>query len=228
MDNQNEQPSVQKTPDGDPKAKDRKIVIKVLKILGFTAAAIIVVYLILTIAENVRKSQKNNEPETEESLNYFFYDADFDEDITEDQIYMGLDRNIYYHDPDMGTTESLNQDSLSKADPEIVFLYEVIGYIIKGDRDSYEGSLAPSYLLTYEDGKVPPFTAQKLYNIEISKYTKNDDGSVTYKVDYMIRRNNGTFRSDVDSDAIRSRFVTISDHGAGFLIDQIVNYRTAS
>ncbi|MBQ7728378.1 MAG: hypothetical protein IJT60_07390 [Clostridia bacterium] len=211
----------------DPKEKDRKVVIRILKIAAFTVCAILVVYLLLTVIEKVRGNAGGKETETEDkSIAAIFYDADFDEDITKDQGYMDQDRNIYFTDPDMGTTVSLNEDTLPGADPEVRFLYEVINYVIAGDTEAYQNCLAKSYLDTLEGGQVAPFTPQKLYEINISRYLINEDGTKTYKVEYMIYKNNGTYRSDVGSDAIKPSFFTLESYGESYRITQIINYRT--
>ena len=46
---------------------------------------------------------------------------------------------------------------------------------------------------------------------------------VTYRVDYMIRKNNGTFRRDVGSDAIRPQYVVllVSPDGSDIAIENV-------
>ena len=43
-------------------------------------------------------------------------------------------------------------------------------------------------------------------------------------VEYMIRQNNGTFRTDVGSDAIRKQGVVMTDREGELLIDAISSY----
>ena len=52
-----------------------------------------------------------------------------------------------------------------------------------------------------------------LYNITVTFYSteKQDDGSVltSYKLEYMIYENNGTYRRDIGSDMSRPQLVTL-------------------
>jgi hypothetical protein len=42
-----------------------------------------------------------------------------------------------------------------------------------------------------------------------------------YVVEYMIRQNNGTFRTDVGSDAIRKQLVVVTDREGEMRIDTV-------
>ena len=75
------------------------------------------------------------------------------------------------------------------------------------------------------------FTAQKLYNIVITLISSEEisqDGQkydqYTYSLEYMICKNNGTFRTDVGSDASRKQAVVVTDREGKMLIDVISGY----
>ena len=74
---------------------------------------------------------------------------------------------------------------------------------------------------------LPRFTQQMLYQICIYYCGAETDGDgsqrVTYRVDYMIRKNNGSFRRDVGSDAIRPQYVVllVSPDGQSIAIDDV-------
>ena len=72
------------------------------------------------------------------------------------------------------------------------------------------------------------FTAQKLYNITITLQSREEvteEGQTynreIYVVEYMIRQNNGTFRTDVGSDAIRKQLVVVTDREGEMKIDTV-------
>ena len=50
------------------------------------------------------------------------------------------------------------------------------------------------------------------------------DGSRAYMVEYMIYRNNGTFRDDMGSDAILPLLFTLNREGESLKIDSIQKY----
>ncbi|MBR6411195.1 MAG: hypothetical protein IKS35_07415 [Clostridia bacterium] len=206
------------------KQRDRAVVIRILKIAGFTVGAIVIVYLILILAEHLvqnRSKQPARETET-----YYFYPADYEEDISQDQVYMGLDRSVYYTIPNMGTTESLDNENLPQHDGYVNFLYQMIQFIISGDRDGYQSCLSQNCLSEMKISEIPEFTAQKLYNIEITEYRTDEENSRVYILEYMIYRNNGTFRQDIGSNSSRKQYLTVILTDGTYKIDSIVNYTT--
>ena len=58
-----------------------------------------------------------------------------------------------------------------------------------------------------------------IYNIEVEEkmYTPNTDGTIThgYYVTYMIYKNDGTFRNDIDSDAAKTLYYELIEYANG-------------
>ena len=53
--------------------------------------------------------------------------------------------------------------------------------------------------------------------------------TVTYKLDYMIYRNDGTFRRDIGSDAIRSQYLVLDCAADGSItVRDLVSFRIGS
>jgi len=76
---------------------------------------------------------------------------------------------------------------------------------------------------------------QQLYNIKITYIQETSevvDGnnivSYEYWLEYMIRNNNGTFRSDMASDCIRKEYVRVTDRNGTIGIDVLSPYQTAT
>lgn len=151
-----------------------------------------------------------------------FSTPDYDEDIYKDEIYMGLDRHIYIYDINTGLKESMSAESYESYDDGVQLMYDLVNAIIEGNVERYNSFFAHS---EYHDES---FTKQKLYNIVITSY-----GAEEYKVDgetwtqyefaleYMIRQNNGTLRLDLESDACRAQYITLSDRSGELLIESV-------
>lgn len=151
-----------------------------------------------------------------------FSTPDYDEDIYKDEIYMGLDRHIYIYDINTGLKESMSAESYKSYDDGVQLMYDLVNAIIEGNVERYNSFFAHS---EYHDES---FTKQKLYNIVITSY-----GAEEYKVDgetwtqyefaleYMIRQNNGTLRLDLESDASRAQYITLSDRSGELLIESV-------
>ncbi len=146
-----------------------------------------------------------------------FYFVDYDKNIFEDEEYMELNRDIAYTEG--ATTMLITDGDYEKYGPVVEFFAELIDSIIHGDHERYNTFFAEEYLEA--NGKKDMFTMQQLYNIEVKylgvRELKQDGFTyLLHEVDleYMIRHNNGTFRNDMGSDAIRrQRFGVIERDG---------------
>lgn len=151
-----------------------------------------------------------------------FATPDYDEDIYADAVYMGLDRNIYIYDVDTGLRESLEPEDFEQYGDSVRFMSDFVNAIIGGDVEKYNSCFANDEY--YKES----FTKQKLYNIVITKlsYEEIEEGSRTwaqyeFALEYMIRHNNGTLRLDIESDACRTQYITVSDRSGELLIESM-------
>ena len=151
-----------------------------------------------------------------------FATPDYDEDIYADAVYMGLDRNIYIYDVDTGLRESLEPEDFEQYGDSVRFMSDFVNAIIGGDVEKYNSCFANDEY--YKES----FTKQKLYNIVITKlsYEEIEEGSRTwaqyeFALEYMIRHNNGTLRLDIESDACRAQYITVSDRSGELLIESM-------
>ncbi len=174
----------------------KKILITVGAILlGMFAILLLIYYVFLP-------------PEETPEPNYYFYPVT-GENIFETGEYFDSDMIITYSsDPNgMGLITEVTEESDSK----VRFLSLVIKSVIMGDNPTYRSFFSDAYLAA---NTLPQFTQQMLYSICIyNEGTQvQQDGTVLYlyRLDYMIRKNNGTYRRDVGSDMIRPQYVLLS------------------
>ncbi len=148
---------------------------------------------------------------------YDFYVADFDYDIFGDSDYMELSRELFYTDG--ATTVMVNEDDLDEYHPIVGFFARYTDTVIRGDHKAYNAFFAKEFIEA--NGEKGTFTMQQLYNLRLEYLGSREvelDGAVypAYDVslEYMIRRNNGSFRNDMGSDAARpQRFLVIERNG---------------
>ncbi len=196
----------------------RGILITLAAIL-LTMAVLYVILLIIEKSESKIDSQTNK---------YTFSIANYDENIFEDKVYVSYDRSIYYTDLNSGMTVTVSKDDTTDVSETyrdaVLFLLDYIDAMINGDVDSYNDCYAPEFYDTNRSPKTS-FTMQKLYRMNLTsvdwKYVDDGDEALRYyniSIEYMIKNNNGTLRSDMGSDAIRKIYLTIKEDGAGNML----------
>jgi hypothetical protein len=125
-------------------------------------------------------------------------------------------------------TEALGEKNRDDYVPAVIVLCDMIERIIAGDADGYNKLLSTNYLKNLEPE--PPFTMQQVYDIRLTKVkeTEMSEGYTQYEfeVEYRIRNNNGTFRTDIGHDESRKQYFVLSDSTSrDVLIDQILGYK---
>ena len=193
------------------------------------AAVLALMFVLITMLENWLERTQTEQPIHGTPQTIIFHTPDYDEDITKDSHYMDLDRQIYYADLATGVTISLSEATYAEQGEAVEMLCHMIESIIAGDHETYNTFFSEQYL--EREGEKDMFTAQKLYNIVITlisteevsenglKYDRH-----TFSLEYMICENNGTFRTDVGSDASRKQAVVVTDRDGKMLIDVVSGY----
>ena len=145
-------------------------------------------------------------------VTYEFYPP-YDGDIMENGEYLALNRMIdYCEDPlGYGLRQSVTDENAEDFDATVLFLCDYLQTVIAGDATVYNTYFNNTY---FEDNEPKSaFYQQMLYNMAIYfESTEKQDGGdtlTTYRLEYMIYKNNGTFHRDVGSDAILPRHVTL-------------------
>lgn len=217
------------------KKKKKRILIIVLAIVTLLGA---VSYVFTNHGEDVAaffrsfKKGKNaaHSDYSDELRSYLFYKTDYSLDPTKDEEYMGLDRQLWYHDGGLGVGYDLDdEDAFIGSGDAVLFFAEYFKTVIAGDTDKYNGFFTDRYIREF--GEHVRFAPQMLYDIHIhqlSEATSTDgSGSWTFKVEYKIRRNDGTFRNDIPSDGSRALYFNLVGDASGHvLIDSISRKRS--
>ncbi len=203
-------------------------------ILMIFAGMLVFVALFYGVTYLVEKIGSSTDDKKNEDVNYdpthqtiIFCTPDYNEDIYKDTYYMGLDRTIYYSDPGTGVTIGITKEDYMTFNAGVRFMYDFINNIIAGDAESYNECFSLDFYLSSNFEEKETFTKQKLYNIKITKVSETIETAGTseyvYTLEYMIRQNNGTFRTDMGSDASKIQYITINDASGELLIANISN-----
>jgi hypothetical protein len=163
-----------------------------------------------------------------------FATPDYEYDIMQDQDYLQLNRRIYHCDDRSGMTEELTDKNITGYGPAAAVLRAYINAVIAGDADALNALFSENYFANHE--AEPPFTMQRLYDIKLTKINETlvagEKGKYTqyeYEVEYKIRLNDGTFRTDIGHDESKKQYFVLSDSVTGeVLIDQILEYNYAN
>lgn len=205
------------------KLKQRMIIV-IICLAVFTVIAI----PLISFLDNLEKQQSVEELESKKESTIIFFEPNWELDIMKDPAYLALDRTVYYNDVQYGITVALDQKNINKYGPAVEVLNQMIQFIIAGDADGYNQLLSVNYL--ENNDFEPPFTMQQLYDIRISKVQETIvNGEYTqyeFELEYRIRNNDGTFRTDIGSDESKRQYVILSNSTSNdVLIDQILGYK---
>lgn len=172
---------------------------------------------------------KNDKPTSmysDKLYSYNFYPTDYDLDPTQDDRYMQYDRYVYYKNG--AVSQAILEGEEDDYGPAVKFFTEYFKTVIAGDAETYNTYFTDRY---YKDNKpYDRFAPQMLYNIEVEqlKEQTNDDGTMNwaFNVTYMIHRNDGTFRNDLDSDSSKKLYFELIGYADGTVkIDYITYYK---
>lgn len=196
--------SIQKTTNG------RKRLLTVVII--FVSMFAVLLLLDLVLESGILDSAEKDVTGTREPI--FFFNPDYDFDIFTDEAYLDLDRNLHFSDDGGTSTAILTDDnSYNSAHKTARFFKTYFDTIINGDNEAYNLLFTEEYIK--KNGTKERFTMQMVYNMEATmlRSEDKDDGTTLYEfeVRYAIRRNNGTFRDDLDSDVTRPQIYVLSE-----------------
>ncbi|MBE6653581.1 MAG: hypothetical protein E7610_09235 [Ruminococcaceae bacterium] len=205
---------------------NRRLKKRMVIVLACLMAFAVVAIPLISYLDSLEKKE-NEEKETKKESTIIFYEADWDLNIMEEPGYLAMDRTVYYCDEQYGITEALDDKNRAEFGPAVAVLCEMIERIIAGDADGYNDLFSSNY---YENNDPePPFTMQQVYDIKLTKVKEmqTSQGYTQYEfdVEYRIRHNNGTFRTDIDEGESRKQYFVLSDSTSKkVLIDQILGY----
>lgn len=202
-------------------AKNNVMKKRILIVGAIVLAVLILLFVALWVADTLAKRNVGVPDGT-----YEFYPP-YDGDIMENPEYLALNRMVdYCNDPlGYGLRQSITDENEEEFDDAVLFLRDYLQTVIAGDAQSYNGFFNHTYF--EENEPKSAFYQQMLYNMVIYfESTEKQDGGdtlTTYRLEYMIYQNNGSFRKDVGSDAILPRHVTVRIGADGtILIERIL------
>ncbi len=155
-----------------------------------------------------------------------FFPADFEENILEDEDYLGQKRYVLYTDGALSITLA-NEDDVTATGDAAAFFYAFFDAVIRGDHETVNAMTTEAFAADH--GLWEPFTMQRLYDIHVVKLREysSDDHKMTifeFDVSYSIHRNNGTFRDDIGSNAARTQvYQLLRDDNTGEVLLQSIS-----
>ena len=202
----------------------RRMIAVLIGLVIFTVIAI----PLISFLDRVESPAGFEEIETRKESTIIFYEANWELDIMKEPGYLAMNRTIYYCDAQYGMTIALDEKNRDEYGPAVEVLVEMIERIIAGDADGYNALFSANYFENHDPE--PPFTMQQLYDIKLTKVKESvmSEGYTQYEfeVEYRIRENNGTFRTDIDDGESRKQYFVLSNSTSkNVLIDQILGYR---
>ena len=208
----------------------RKLKRNMIIVLVCMVAFAVVAIPLISFLDNLQSDGNNEESTKHPPSSIIFVTPDYEYDIMQDEGYLDLNRRIYHCDEQTGLTEELTDKNIIGYGPAAVVLRDAINAIIAGDADAYNALFSDNYYSNHEPEA--PFTMQRVYDIKITKVNESvksgPNGRYTqyeYDVEYKIRLNDGTFRTDIGHDESKKQYFILSDSVTGeVLIDQILNY----
>lgn len=194
--------------------RSRRLRTAILIACGAAALAVLAVVLLTVL---LPKEEPAPQPDARPITFYPVWDGD----VRENEQYLGLDRQFYLCEPEYGAKTALD-DSQIAADPELSLLQDYINSLIDGYPNACRSLFTASALA---ENPIPDFAQQMIWRVEITKtetVTANGMTRSTYCLAYMIYRNNGTYRRDVGSNAVRPEYLTLAQTADGsYRIDRL-------
>lgn len=172
----------------------------------------------------------------QKGTSYLFYEPDYDLNILANEEYLDLDRTVRFENPDNGITYAIEDRKMDEVPTflhnSVNLLCDFVDYAILGESEKLNKLFSDEYIEA--GGKIKmDFTMQQLYNIKITYVTSVSDNTSGYIseshdfwLEYMIHKNNGTFRNDMESDCIRKEYVRVTDRDGKLGIDVLSPYNT--
>ena len=212
------------------KESTRKLKRNMIIVLVCLAVFAVVAVPLINILDGLQSGGDEEETKKLPPSSIIFATPDYEYDIMQDNDYLQLNRRIYHCDDRSGMTEELTDKNISGYGAGAVVLRAYINAVIAGDADTLNTLFSENYFANHD--AEPPFTMQRLYDIKLTKMNETiivgEKGKYTqyeYEVEYKIRLNDGTFRTDIGHDESKKQYFILSDSVSDeVLIDQILDY----
>ncbi|MBQ7172180.1 MAG: hypothetical protein IJR89_07885 [Clostridia bacterium] len=192
-------------------------------LLGLLACFLILV-LLAGVLKLVSVLVKRAEPEEEISF-LVFETPDYDADITEDEEYMRQDRRVWVS---VGALSAPLDDEVYEDTPLYVFFETYFGALKTGDAAALRACYTEECAAAL---KIPArITQQRVYDILltlVSSEERTDEEGVkctesVYRFEYKIMKNDGVFRRDLESGAVKPQLVTLREYPDTIRISDVI------
>jgi hypothetical protein len=181
---------------------------KIIKGMLIFSVVVIVLYAIVSLLDPETLFLRRETQDKDMPQDISFYPIDDPFNTPDNEEYLEYDSRMFYHNPFEGTTYSVEPETLEQENEDIVFFYQYFEAIRTGNTQAY----ADLFSSAYREEIASNFTPQLLYDITV--YPQTESGEiVSYRLEYRIFRNNGTFRDDVGSDTVRSQQIVLTKEG---------------
>ncbi len=190
-----------------PQGAEQKLKKKMLWVLlGILGVMLLLLCLVLLLQSLLQWGGEG------EDDGYIHFYPTYAGDIFSYGPYLELNRSVSYcaDAAGYGVTLSITEANRADFDVYVLYLCDWIKLMTYGAVEDYNACFSESYLR--EHGAQAAFSPQMIYNACIYFVSEEQDGDGllrTYRLDYMIHRNDGTLRRDVESDAIRPQYVQL-------------------
>ncbi len=199
---------------------------KLKKYLLLTLAAILLLVVIAVLVVSLLGKDAPQQPDIDLPLDRFY--PTYEGDIQKNESYLRLNREISYcEDPDgYGLTQTVTEELFEELDPSAQFICTYFETVISGDEDAYNALFTKEYLA--EEGAKAEFSPQMLHDMTFYFYSETAGAGntkiYTYKLQYKIYRNDGSFRRDIIDGDMRPQFLvlTASPNGEILISDTVL------
>lgn len=202
--------------------KNKKLALSVIII--FVAAALCGgLYMLLTQKEAEPFSASFVYKTGREIPSYIFYEPEYNADISLDPEYAEEISYLYY--TENGLTRCITDESYAASGRFAEFFGEYFNLLKRGETETFNAlHTARYFVFNRECTDIAP---QRVYDIHVeylfaSKVSDPDYGQIekhVLRVAYKIMKNDGTFRSDVGSDASRAQYLELIERNGRLYID---------
>lgn len=174
------------------------LIIILLALLG-------IVYLILGLITGWGKNNK---------IDYEFYTPDYNYNIFDDEEYLA--KNLFMtYTSETGESYTITDENYIKHGVGPVFFDNFFKILQYGEHEAYNDLFTAEYYKSNK--KIGNFTMQRVYNKQVAFISESiqnegeaDEYSIlTYRVNYCIMKNDGTFRTDIGSDMSRTQYFVL-------------------
>ena len=214
--------------------KKREIREKRKKLVLISIGAVIGIFIliglitfILSAIDNNNKSKTRDREEKILNRTNEYPEPDYDYNIFDDDLYMILDRGVWFNEDGVAKTV-MTEKNLKSYPVEAQFMYDVVNLIINGDYEEYNKIFTDDYIKKAGDDLRERFTMQKLFEIEIEYIDYGQLGNQDYwdiQLTYRIKDNDGTFRNDLkfnDDGARPVIYRLVSDNKTGLKVSNVL------